>query len=136
MAKPQFASEALMLAGKYVASLFFCACLCLFYARHVRSQPIPLSCSFKNYAEASDCKEKVLPNLHFLVDDYSVRLATLRVEVSVTYQRQGVPIPVPKVQGTAFLVNRDLGFFLTSKHVLLGDKVWDLDELGVSNFVD
>ena len=91
---------------------------------------------FKDFAEASNCKEKVLADLNFRVDDYSVRLATLRIEVSVTYKHQGATIAVPKVQGTTFLVDRDLGFFLTSKHVLLGDKAWDLAELATSDFID
>ena len=101
-----------MSAGKNVASLLIAICFCLLYATNLNSQPIPVpSCSFKDFAEASNCKKKVLADLNFRVDDYSVRLATLRIEVSVTYKHQGATIAVPKVQGTTFLVDRGLGFF-------------------------
>jgi hypothetical protein len=87
--------------------------------------------------KASECKDKVLEELRFRLNNYSAVLATFAIEVEVQRDKKVEPKPPPYVfRGSGFLVNRDFGFFITSKHVMLGDIVWDMAELGRSDFAD
>ena len=99
-------------------------------------------CTTDTPENASACKDKVLKSLVAQVGIYSAQLATFEIEVNVpSALLKGKDPSGPQVapfsnRGTGFLVNRERGFFVSSKHVLLGDRVWDFTSLDRQDFVD
>jgi hypothetical protein len=85
---------------------------------------------FMNATEASDCK-RALGELERALYAYELKLATFAIDVTVNVKERSY-----KSHGTGFLVNPDRGWFITAKHVLLGDTVWDLDFLERADFSD
>jgi S1-C subfamily serine protease len=72
---------------------------------------------------AQDCVGRVLPTIEYRAKHYVSRQATFLLRV--VYK----DLPDARGQatvsaGSAFVVDRDRGYFLTAKHVLLGNKVW------------
>jgi Trypsin-like peptidase domain len=86
---------------------------------------------FKNAAEASDCK-RALAELERTLYEYELKLATFAIDVTVSVDGTSYHTS----HGTGLLVSLNRGWFITAKHVLLGDKVWDLNYLKRLDFSD
>jgi hypothetical protein len=86
---------------------------------------------FNDAAETSDCK-RALGELERTLYEYELKLATFAIDVTVFVNGTSYHTS----HGTGLLVSLNRGWFITAKHVLLGDKVWDLNYLERSDFAD
>lgn len=82
---------------------------------------IRLDCNLQQYHAANDCLRRVVPTLAHRVAHYAAMQSTflLKVEYAATDT-----VAASSSVGTAFLVDRERGYFLTAKHVLMGQRVW------------
>jgi hypothetical protein len=85
---------------------------------------------FRSAAEASDCK-RTLGELERALRKYALQLATFAIDVTVSVKQYSYTS-----YGTALLVSLNRGWFITAKHVLLGNQVWDLNYIERPDFGD
>lgn len=86
---------------------------------------ISIGCDFRRLVDANDCVRRILPTLSYRSRHFVASQVTFLLKV--TYKEFPDPNnggqPMLSV-GSAFLIDRDKGYFLTAKHVLMGKKVW------------
>lgn len=86
---------------------------------------IDLTCNFLTMAQAQECVRSTLPSIQYRADHYVAQQATMLVNITHEDPKPDGPAfkPQPSV-GTAFLVDKEKGLFVTAKHVLIGDTAW------------
>lgn len=85
---------------------------------------LSLNCDFNIYRTAQDCVGRILPTLKYKTDSYVASKATYTLKVTYKEFQDVNTGQSMASRGTAFLIDAGRRFLLTSKHVLVGQKVW------------
>ncbi|MBC5782618.1 trypsin-like peptidase domain-containing protein [Ramlibacter sp. USB13] len=85
-------------------------------------EKIQANCELNTYVGAEDCVGRLIPTLNYRAAYYAADNATYIVRV--TYDALNNPAARPSSFGSGFLVDRDRGFVITAKHVLVGNRDW------------
>ena len=97
---------------------------------------VKIDCDFRTYPQANDCVRRILPTVSLRASDFLKNEATFLLRVTYRKFPDANNANQPIVSsGSAYLVDRDRGFFLTAKHVLMGPKDWP-STLQAGNFSD
>ncbi|MCU7374208.1 serine protease [Paucibacter sp. O1-1] len=82
---------------------------------------IKAECDLTTYIRANDCLGRLLPTLQYRAAHYAATRATYLLRVNYEPTVPGTP---SISTGSAFLIDRERGYFITAKHVLVGNRVW------------
>ena len=94
---------------------------------------LKIDCNLMQYPAAHDCLSRLVPSLVRRTTHYAAMQSTFLLKVELgAFGSSGSMSSV----GSAFLVDRDRGYFLTAKHVLLGDRIWSTVFPATHSFAD
>lgn len=87
--------------------------------RFLAAKHLPVTCDMTTWVLAQECVKRIVPTLEYMTAFYVAQQATMLT--TVIYR--DIPA-LPPGKGTAFMVDKAKGLFLTARHVLVGDIAW------------